>query len=317
MKNIIVTGATGYIGSEFVRLLVSRGVKVIALGRKKYENISSFRKKSLKGAQYLTIDMNNIQVLEQNLKTKNISIGSDCIFFNLAWGGVEKLSDLHIENQLINVIWNEKALDVAHRIGCKKFIQVGTMEEAFTYKYLKLDYRHNSEYNRHVIYSVAKIAAKNTLDIKSSLLGIDYNYVLHSHVMGPDDDKDSFLQVTLQKLINNDDLIFSTGEQIFDVISKRDCAEGYFLICTKGKNRSEYWVGSGKPRRLREYVEIMYDLYPSDKKMQFGKFPYNDVKLDKEDFSIKNLVKDTGFNPEMSYEDIVKELHEHLLKRTK
>ena len=232
MKNIIVTGATGYIGSEFVRLLVSRGVKVIALGRKKYENISSFRKKSLKGAQYLTIDMNNIQVLEQNLKTKNISIGSDCIFFNLAWGGVEKLSDLHIENQLINVIWNEKALDVAHRIGCKKFIQVGTMEEAFTYKYLKLDYRHNSEYNRHVIYSVAKIAAKNTLDIKSSLLGIDYNYVLHSHVMGPDDDKDSFLQVTLQKLINNDDLIFSTGEQIFDVISKRDCAEGYFLICT-------------------------------------------------------------------------------------
>ena len=172
MKNIIVTGATGYIGSEFVKLLVSRGINVIALGRKEYENISSFRKKSLNGAQYLTIDMANIEELVEDLKAKNISIGSDCIFFNLAWGGVEKLSDVDIEKQLLNVIWNEKALDVAHRIGCKKFIQVGTMEEAFTYKYLELDYRDNSEYNRHVIYSIAKIAAKKTLEIKSSLLGI-------------------------------------------------------------------------------------------------------------------------------------------------
>lgn len=317
MQNIIVSGATGYIGSEFVKLLVSRGINVIALGRKKYEVISNYRKQSLKGAIYLTIDMENINNLPLEIKSRNISIGNECIFFNLAWGGIEKLSDLDIKAQLMNVIWNEKALKTAHEIGCSKFIQVGTMEEAFTYKYLELDYNNNSEYNRHVIYSVAKIAAKKTLDIKSSLLGIDYNYILHSHVMGPDDDKDSFLQVTLQKLIKGDDLIFSTGEQIFDVISKEDCVEGYYLICKKGKNKSEYWVGSGEPRRLREYVEIMYQLFPSNKMLEFGKFPYNDVKLSKKDFSIENLVNDTGFNPEKSYEDIVMELHKHLLQKNK
>ena len=48
--------------------------------------------------------------------------------------------------------------------------------------------------------------------------------------MGPNDDKDSFLQVTLQKLIDNQELIFSSGEQLFDVISLEDCAYGYFLI---------------------------------------------------------------------------------------
>jgi nucleoside-diphosphate-sugar epimerase len=314
MQNIIVSGATGYIGSEFVKLLVTKGINVIALGRKKYGDISNYRKQSLKGASYLTIDMANIDRLPLELKSRNISIGNECVFFNLAWGGTEKLSDLDIEAQLMNVIWNEKALEIAHEIGCSKFIQVGTMEEAFTHKYLELDYNHNSEYNRHVIYSVAKIAANKTLDIKSSLLGIDYNYVLHSHVMGPDDDKDSFLQVTLQKLIDGDDLIFSTGEQIFDVISKEDCVEGYYLICKKGKNKSEYWVGSGKPRRLREYVEMMYHLFPSNKTMQFGKFPYDDVKLSKEDFSIKNLVNDTGFTPKKSYTDIVKELRTHLLE---
>jgi hypothetical protein len=46
--------------------------------------------------------------------------------------------------------------------------------------------------------------------------------------------------------------------------------------------------------------------------MQFGKLPYNDIILNKEDFSIKNLVKDTGYKPLMTFEDTVKELHKSL-----
>lgn len=134
-------------------------------------------------------------------------------------------------------------------------------------------------------------------------------YVLHSHAMGPDDDKDSFLQVTLKKLINKSDLVFSTGEQIFDVISDTDCANGYYLICKNGLSGKEYWVGSGEPKTLREYIEIMYSLYPSGKEMQFGKYKYNDVKLNKNDFSIKTLVKDTGYHPQNSFEEIVRRLY--------
>ena len=74
----------------------------------------------------------------------------------------------------------------------------------------------------------------------------------------------------------------------------------------------EYWVGSGKPRPLKEYVEIMYYMYPSEIEMQFGKLPYNDVVLSKDSFLIDDLVRDTGFFPTMTFEEIVKELHEHL-----
>ena len=106
-------------------------------------------------------------------------------------------------------------------------------------------------------------------------MGIDYIYLLHSHVMGEDDDKDSFLQVTLQKLINGEDLIFSSGEQFFDVISLSDCSLGYYLICEKGKSNQEYWVGSGDPRKLREYVERMYKLFPSKKLLKKGGIKMN------------------------------------------
>ena len=40
------------------------------------------------------------------------------------------------------------------------------MEEAFTHKYLELDHRNNDEFNRHVIYSIAKISAKHALTVK-------------------------------------------------------------------------------------------------------------------------------------------------------
>lgn len=315
MKSAIVTGATGFIGSVFVDYLVNKNIKVLALGRKCHKDISELRKRKLNGSHYLKLDMSEIKNLPNEISKSDWTVGDECVFFNLAWGGVNRLSDLNVEAQMKNVIWSVDALEVAKSVGCSRFIQIGTMEEAFTHKYLELDYHKNNEYNRHVIYSAAKIAAKNALKIKSCQTGIDFIYVLHSHVMAPDDDKDSFLQVTLKKLINGEELIFSTGEQLFDVISAKDCALGYYLICQKGRPGAEYWVGSGKPKRLREYVERMYELYPSGVKMQFGRLPYNDIKLTEDDFSIANLVKDTGYEPEMTYEETVKILYESLTQK--
>lgn len=315
MKKAIVTGATGFIGSVFVQYLIQNNIDVLALGRKRYDDISEIRKEKLKGSQYLQINMSEIYDLQSRVSNLNWEIGDSCVFFNLAWGGAKKLSDLDIESQMKNVIWVVDALVSAHNMGCKKFIQVGTMEEAFTNKYLELDYHINKEYNRHVIYSVAKIAAKNALIIKSLELGIDMIYVLHSHVMAPDDDKDSFLQETLKKLIRGDELVFSTGEQLFDVISAKDCALGYYLICQHGLTGKTYWVGSGQPKKLREYVERMYALYPSGKEMQFGKLAYNDIKLRIEDFSIEQLVQDTGYKPTMTYEDAVNELYASFMNK--
>ena len=312
MKQAIVTGSTGFLGSYFVEYLNEQGINVLALGRKDFRDVRPVRRARLGGAQYLNLDMRNIDKLEQELDRLGWGVGDDCVFFNLAWGGKKGLSDLNADAQMWNVAWCVSALEIAAQIGCKRFAQVGTMEEAFTHRYLSLNYRTNSQYNRHVIYSTAKIAAKYALNIKAADLGIDFIYVLHSHVMAPDDDKDSFLQVTLKKLMSGEELIFSTGEQLFDVISAKDCARGYYLICEKGRPGAEYWVGSGDPRPLREYVERMQKLYPSDQPLQFGKLPYNDVILDKKDFSITNLTADTGYLPSMSYEETVIELHKSM-----
>lgn len=316
MNQAIVTGATGFIGASFVRYLLNQGVQVLALGRKKPEEISEGRCAKLEGASYITLDMDAIESLPLYLLKTKWRVGKACVFFNLAWGGEKSLSDLNVAAQMRNVAHSVSALETASKMGCSRFVQVGTMEEAFTQKYLNLNHHEHTYYNRHVIYSSAKMSAKRAVEVKASQLGIDFIYVLHSHVMGPDDDKDSFLQVTLLKLIHGDELIFSSGEQFFDVISLEDCALGYYLICQRGKPGKQYWVGSGDPRRLREYVERMYSLYPSRKEMQFGKLPYNDIILNKEVFSIAELTQDTGYLPTMTYEQTVNELYRYLINRT-
>jgi len=312
MKQAIVTGSTGFIGASFVEFLINKGIDVLALGRKPIALLSENKQKKLASAKYLNLDMREIGLLANDIGKLKWKIGDDCVFFNLSWKGAVSLSDLNIQAQMDNVAWCVNAVNAASKIGCNRFIQVGTMEEAFTYRYLKLNHHVNNEYNRHVIYSVAKIAAKYALQLKASQLGLEFIYVLHSHVMGPDDDKDSFLQATLQKIIRGEDLVFSSGEQYFDVISLEDCALGYYLICERGISGNEYWVGSGEPRRLREYVERMFQLYPSRKEMQFGGLPYNDVVLSPDDFSIALLNEHTGYKPTMTYEQTVKNLYESM-----
>lgn len=314
MNQAIITGATGFIGSVVVSVLIKNNIKVLALGRKDLDDVSLYKRQLLKGATYLKIDMNEIHFLPRRISEIGWTISDSCVFYNLAWGGAGKLSDLNIEAQLKNVSWSVSAMKAAKRINCERFVHVGTMEEAFTSKYLNLDYHNNNEYNRHVIYSVAKIISKNYLKLMSKKISMDLMFATNSHVMGPGDDKDSFLQMTLQRLINGDELLFSEGNQIFDCISVDDLARAYMKIGKKGLPGRDYWVGSGEPRKLKEYVQIMYDLYPSGKELQFGKFSYNDISLEYEDFSIDLLTKDTDFVPNMSYEQTVEELYNWLIR---
>ncbi len=311
MKSAIITGATGFIGSKLVEILIDNGVKVLALGRKSWSEVDKKRLQSNDLLTYCQVNMDQIETLPQRVEELGWS-GNDCVFYNLSWGGKSKLSDLEIEHQINNIVWSANALKAAKKIGCDRFVHVGTMEEAFTSKYLQLDYHKNSEYNRHVIYSVAKMGSRDALKVLAKEEGIDLIIATNSHIMGPNDDKDSFLQVTLQKLTDGEELIFSTGEQFFDVVSSYDCAQAYKLIGEKGKPHQEYWIGSGEARPLKEYVKIMAELYPTDQELQFGKFEYNDISLVKEDFSIKTLTEDTGFTPSMSYEDTVHQLYKWL-----
>ncbi len=311
MKTAIVSGATGFIGSWLVNELLKQNIEVLALGRKHLDEVDPYRRRLLRNASYFQVDMARIR----ELKTIPLTINKKWdVFYNLAWGGGSSLSDLHVDLQLQNVAWANEAFISAYEIGVRKFIHIGTMEEVFANSYLQLDYQTDKYYNRHVVYALAKGISKLSLrTIANKYSDMDLLFATNSHVMGPFDDKDSFLQITLQKLVNGSELIFSAGTQMFDVISVHDCVAAYTALGQAGRNGFDYWVGSGRPRMLKDYVLEMASLYPSQQPFQFGKLPYNDISLQKKNFDISLLKDHTNFTHNWSYADCVRELYEWVI----
>ena len=155
MKKAIITGATGFIGSVLTNQLTRAGIKVLAIGRRNFEDILFQRIKKNEFLTYVNLEMQNINYIVELAKERKFLVDSDCVFYHFAWSGKDKLSDLDIDYQLKNIDYSLNAFNVAEKMNCAKFIFVGSMEELFAKKYLKLDFKKDSFYNRHVIYALS------------------------------------------------------------------------------------------------------------------------------------------------------------------
>ena len=310
----IVTGASGFLGSHLVANLIKEGFQVAAIGRKNVSDLPAIRQKNLTGSNYFIFDLDSPDHIKSKLKESGF-FGDDLkYFFHLAWGGNNGLSDIDIEAQSKNIGRTIATYDIAKDLNVDRYIFCGTMEESFAEVYTNLDYNNDTKYKRHVVYALAKISARHALKMSYLTNGPELLFATNSHVMGIGDTRDSFLQVTLRKILNNEDIFMfsrSTGKQIFDVIDVKDCAKAYISIASKGILGTSYWIGSGEPKQLKEYVEIMNNLY-SKVKIKYGNSLYDDVLLDKKIFNTDKIKLDTGFLPSLSFSDTVVQLVDYL-----
>lgn len=307
----IVTGASGFIGSQLVAYLVKNNYKVVGISRRNIKSLHHMRQKLLRGSIYLENNLSNLEDLKKRLLDLGF-FGADLDFvFHLAWKGNVQTSDLDVSAQNRNVEFTINSYKLANILSAKRYIFCGTMEESFAKSYTKLDYKVESKYNRHVVYALAKVTARQALKLLYKKKSSEILFATNSHVIGPCDDKDSFLQVALSKILKKEDIEMSSGEQNFDVINVVDCARAYLAIAKYGITGSSYWVGSGQPCKLRDYVEIMNKLFPRVN-IKYGSLSYNDLIIEKEIFSIQKLIKDTGFEPNYSFVESVKELARYL-----
>ncbi|MBP5597670.1 MAG: NAD(P)-dependent oxidoreductase [Pseudobutyrivibrio sp.] len=304
MINTIVIGANGFIGANLCKYLVSRGIFVYAVVRNEKSDIS--RLKNLVKTEMLKIvysDMHDLRELENEF----LNVSVDVLYY-LAWQGVTGESRADYEMQLDNVKCLCDAVIFARNIKCQRFVGAGTMAEIDVNNYSGLD---GSTPNPVSAYGVAKLSAHYLSKAMCCQHGIEHVWAYISNTYGEGDSSSNFINFAINTLKSSKPNDFTQGEQYYDFVNVKDIAQGLYCLGARGKNCYSYYIGSGDSRKLREYIEIIRDAIDPTIELNLGAIPYNGILTPRETFDCNKITKDTGYKPEILFEQGIKDLINH------
>ena len=118
MEKVIITGGSGFVGSNTVRYFLDQGCKVLSIDKEK-EGASD-----VKGLKKLQCDVFNAE----DLKSK-LPVGEYDTFIHFAWAGSAGPSRVDYNLQMKNALMTVECLKVAKEIGCSRFVCAGSIME--------------------------------------------------------------------------------------------------------------------------------------------------------------------------------------------
>jgi nucleoside-diphosphate-sugar epimerase len=113
------------------------------------------------------------------------------------------------------------------------------------------------------------------------------------------------LASVISRLLSGEPVNFGQGEQYYDIVAVEDLARGLRLAGGCNATRREYFIGSGHPRTLREYLTEVKRILKVKTPILFGARPDDGLRFDKSWFDIAPLSTDTGYTPAISFDEAV------------
>jgi len=146
---------------------------------------------------------------------------------------------------------------------------------------------------KHIAHCLCKSVAVD--------IGIELVWPMITNAYGVGELSPRFINTTLRKMINNETLQFTSGTQNYDFVYVTDVANAFYLISKNGKAFSEYVIGSGHAKQLREFIIEMKQSCSPNSELLFGDIPFTGTNLPLATFDTTNTEKDTGFVPKISF----------------
>ena len=255
-SKFLVTGGAGFIGSNFVRKIVSLGYKVNVLDKLTYagnlENIRSF------------IESGQIVFFQGDicdpLITSEALDGVDVVV-NFA---AESHVDRSIENSLdfvrTNVLGTENLLARSLKAGVKTFIQISTDE---VYGSIETgSWTEDSQISPNSPYSASKAAGDLLTLAYFRTHGLDVRITRCSNNYGPYQLDEKLVPTLITRLIKNESLpIYGNGLNQREWIFVDDHCSAVFLVLQKGVPGNIYNIGSGLEMNNLEMAHKLVEIF--------------------------------------------------------
>ena len=296
MKRAVITGPTGAVGVALIEELVRNDYFVYAIVRPGSRRIANIPKH--KQVQVIACDLKELSSLPALIQER-------CeLFFHLGWQGTTGAARDDMKLQLENIEYTLDAVDAAKALGCRRFIGAGSQAE-----YGRTEKRLNASVETFPEngYGIAKLCAGQMSRIRCSQEQMEHIWVRILSVYGPYDGKQSLVMSVIGKLLRGEDVALTKGEQFWDYIYAKDAARALLALAKAGKDQKTYCIGSGMAKPLREYIQEIQSRIPTNGKLLFGEIPYGANQVMHLCADISDLIEDTGFQANYSFEQGIAE----------
>lgn len=294
MKRMIITGATGMIAVALVRFLLLQDNHpeifcVIRPNSKKAGDIPSDP-----SVHIIECDLKDL------LKLPGMIPGSFDVFYHFGWDGTFGDSRNDALLQMDNIRCTLDAVNAAKALGCECFIGAGSQAE---YGRTEDDLRPDTPVNPDTGYGAAKYAAGKLSRLLCRKVGLRHIWVRILSIYGPNDGENTMIMSCIRSFLKDEKMSLTKGEQLWDYLHCDDAARALYLIAEKGIDGVVYLLGSGIGRPLAEYIMTIRDIISPSLHPGLGDRPYAENQIMHLRADISSLTRDTGFVPEISFED--------------
>lgn len=281
-KSILLTGGTGYLGSNLLKSLLSNDYQITILKRStsSLERVAEYASQ----VRLVAIDIENIELIfEENTFDGIIHTAAS---YGRKGEGIDTILEA-------NLIFPLKLLNLAIKNRVGFFINTDTSLPATL----------NA-------YSLSKAQFKGWLNLLSSQIKVIN--VVPEYFYGPNDDDNKFITSVVRKLLRHEQFIdFTEGTQERDFIYIDDVVSAYICILNNIHAFHAYIdipVGSSTTISLRRLVEDIKKLTGnSTTELNFGSIPMRKGEIFKSQADIA-ILRSLGWNPSLDLQEGIKEI---------
>ena len=301
MRNVLVTGGAGFIGSAFVRQGVKRGYEIVVVDKLTYAGDLKRIKEVEKEITFYRVDIVNKEFVEHIFAKEK----PEAVIHWAAESHVDRsISDASpfIET---NMKGTQVLLEVSNHYGIEKFVNISTDEVYGDLKSIsggEDKFHETTPLNPSSPYSASKASADMLGRAYFRTYGVPVITVRPSNTYGPFQYPEKLIPVIISRVADNKPApLYAKGENIREWLYVEDCATGIYAVLEKGRVGEVYNLGSGQERRNIDVAKkILSFLGKSEHLIEFIQDrPGHDFRYSLNSDKIKN---DLGFKAQTEFE---------------
>lgn len=237
MKKVVITGASGFLGSQLLNKLTTTGFSVLPITR------------------HTTDPLNKI-----------VSYGPDAVI-HCAWKGGNSYVDVNDPAQFENVQHGIELIKTLRQLPNKpRFIGFGTFIEYGDIDNMAIE----TDFERpNNLYGLSKLTLKNYSKSLCKLYDMEWVWVRPCYVYGPGDVSTRLIPTVISKIISGESVLLDSCDKLVDYLFVDDFVHYVCSLVTQ-PNEGVYNICSGQQYRIREVVLKIGELLHATDRLHFN-----------------------------------------------